>query len=134
MAKYIKILALFVVCMVALAGTTRYGVSDEQEKLGDVSAVSFQKEGQVYVGLPQFPFSPVAEIADGLQLQHISSCRLQRAQLGQYLLSLKSVVNILANIQASLSCHSKRDCSVNLAYSHQPPCEYYVFALRHIII
>lgn len=134
MAKCIKILVSFIVCVVFLVGTVHHLEGELQERQHNTSAMTFQEESIDYIGVPQFPSSPVAEVVDGLQFQHVSSFRLQRVQLGQYRVSLKNVVHLLSNIEASLLRHSRRICDTTLAHSHQPSSEYYIFALRHIII
>lgn len=131
MAKFVKVilLLLFVVAL--------YGVAD------DVSAI--QAEHQTHaitsdrmthesvVSQSDFSFLPEAELFGGsVPSHHVAMSRVQRAHQMQYSLSLKAFVQQIAKYAEVLSQHQGRIYTTT-TYCH-PASQYYVFALRRIII
>ncbi len=101
----------------------------------ELSGSAFEKEQPDYTRASRMNHSLMAEMVEGLQFHHISSLRLQRLQAGEYLFSLKNILHHLAKIGASSLQNSKYGYEGDaLACNYYHSSEYYVFALRRIII
>lgn len=101
----------------------------------EFSRSAFEKEQPDYTRVSHIHHGLIAEMVEVLQFHHISSLRLQRVQAGEYLISLKSILHHLAKVGASLlhnSGHTYENDALVCNYYHSS--EYYVFALRRIII
>lgn len=91
--------------------------------------------GQATLSAMQLPYFPDAELAGtGIQLQQITTSRLQRINVLEYIFSLKSLTQRLADRDAVLSQHRGRLYDTTTCYYCHPASEYYVFALRRIIV
>lgn len=83
----------------------------------------------------QLPYFPDAELAGiGIQFQQVTMSRLQRINVLEYIFSLKSLSQKLADRDAALSQHKGRLYDTTTCYNCHPASEYYVFALRRIIV
>lgn len=131
MAKFVKIL-LFLLLTFALYGIASNVSAEQVEE--HKSVVAFSGIGQDELGLPELPLHPVADLNSNLHTNHLSMTRVQRAQANEYISSLKNVLLSCASRESSLSQHRKRLFTTTTSYFCHPVSEYYVFALRRIII
>lgn len=131
MAKFIKVI-LFLLLAVALHGIAS-NVFTEQ-KVESQEHVAYPLAQQEKVGVPEFPYLPIAELTTNLQSHQVSMTRMQRVQAAEYFFSLKNILQIRADREASLSQHKGRIYTTTTSYYCQPSSEYYIFTLRHIII
>lgn len=84
---------------------------------------------------PQLPYLPDAELADiGERMRLPGYCRIQRSSTTEYVFSLREWVGRLALRAAVLSLHREKLYDVTAYHPCQPVCEYYIFALRRILI
>lgn len=132
MAKFIKVI-LFLLLAVALHGIAS-NVFTEQKVEVQEHTVAYPLAQQDKVGVPEFPYLPIAELTTNLQSHQVSMTRMQRVQAAEYFFSLKNMLQIRADREASLSQHKGRIYTTTTSYYCQPSSEYYVFTLRHIII
>ena len=131
MAKFVKVI-LFLLLTVAFHGvTTNVFTTKEVKQYGYVDTYALKQQGQI--SAPELPLTPVAELIN-LQSHPVPVTRIQRVQLGEYFVSLKCALQCWANRYNSLSQHWRRIYSTTTSYYCQPSSEYYVFALRHILI
>lgn len=132
MAKFVKtiLFLLFAVTLYVVMGN--FFIENEVKAY----TVAIKEEIQEYenIGIPQSPCWPEAEIATGLQSQQVSMSRIQRMHMMEYSLSLKNIMQCVADRDASLFQHQGRIYSTTTSYYCNPVSNYYVFALRHIII
>lgn len=131
MAKNIKII-LFLLLTFVLHGLASNAFTDRPVEKQE-HAISQAMNKQQQVSTPEYPYAPVAELTN-LQGQQLSVTRIQRVQLGEYFSSLKNVLQCYAYHANSLSQHWGRIYNTTTSYDCQPSSEYYVFALRRIII
>ena len=96
-------------------------------------AVTYSMSQHEQISEPEFPCSPVAEL-NNLQSYQTSVTRVQRVQLGEYFSTLKNLLQCCADYENSLSQHLGKIYNTTISYYCQPSSEYYVFALRRIII
>lgn len=131
MAKFVKVI-LFLLLTVALHAISSNTFTIKEVKLFDrADTYALKQQGQI--NAPESPLTPVAELTN-LQSHSVPVTRFQRVQLGEYFSSLKSVLQCWADRDNSLSQHWRRLYATTTSYNCQPSSEYYVFALRHIII
>jgi hypothetical protein len=131
MAKFVKVI-LFLLLVVTLHGIAgNVFIEEPVEQTENTITYSLKQHGQISV--PEFPCSPVAELTN-LQSHQMSVTRIQRVQLGEYFTTLKNLLQCCAERDNSLSQHWGRIYDTTTSYYCQPSSEYYVFALRHIII
>lgn len=133
MTKYVKVI-LFLLLTVALYGVSSNIFTENQVEQDEHITYSIKQQGQI--SSPDFPYIPVAELTN-LQAHQISVTRIQRVQrmqLEEYFTSLKSAIQCCADRENSLSQHRGRIYDTTTSYDCQPSSEYYVFALRRILI
>lgn len=101
---------------------------------GDVQK-SIDRQGS-YISAPKLPYISDAEIANsGGTSQLLTISRAQRSYTTtEYILSLKDVVEQIAHREDALSLHRQKLFDTSAFYRCSPASEYYVFALRRIII
>ena len=88
-----------------------------------------------YVSASQLPYMPDAEIENlGGAIQLLTFLRVQRSYTTEFLLSLKGVLIRMARHVGALSSQRLKLFDISTFGQLRPACEYYVFALRHIII
>lgn len=131
MAKIIKVI-LFLLLAVVLHGVAGNVFTDKQVDQEEL-AVTYSLEKQGQFNSPDAPCFPIAELTN-LQSHQLSVTRIQRVQIGEYFSSLKNLLQYCADRENSLSQHLGRIYNTTTSYYCQPPSEYYVFTLRHIII
>lgn len=131
MAKVVKVI-LFLLLAVALHGVAGNVFTEKQvDQKEHANAYSMEKQGQF--NSPDTPCFPIAELTN-LQSHQLSVTRIQRVQMGEYYSTLKNLLQCFADRDNSLSHHLGRIYNTTTSYYCQPPSEYYVFTLRHIII
>lgn len=95
---------------------------------------SIDRQGS-YISAPKLPYISDAEIASsGGTSQLLTFSRAQRLYTSEYILSLKDVVERIAHREDALSLHREKLFDTSAFYRCSPASEYYVFALRRIII
>lgn len=95
---------------------------------------SIDRQGS-YISAPKLPYISDAEIASsGGTSQLLTFSRAQRLYTSEYILSLKDVVERIAQREDALSLHREKLFDTSAFYRCSPASEYYVFALRRIII
>lgn len=132
MAKFVKVILLLLLAF-ALNGAVSNLCSTGVEQRENAVASPLSRLDKI--GKPELPYLPIAELNGSyLQTNQFSMTRIQRVQLGEYFYSLKSVFLGCSDREASLSRHQRRIYNTKVIFNSQPSSEYYVFALRHIII
>lgn len=95
---------------------------------------SIDRQGS-YISAPKLPYISDAEIASsGGTSQLLTFSRAQRLYTSEYILSLKDVVERIAHREDALALHREKLFDTSAFYRCSPASEYYVFALRRIII
>lgn len=88
-----------------------------------------------YITTPRSPYVADAELASaGGHIQLLTSSRAQRLYTTEYILSLKGILEQRAQCEGALSLHRSKLFDSSAIYCCSPVSEYYVFALRRIII
>lgn len=131
MAKFAKVILLLLLAIVShnIAGKgSTVKVVDKQDP-----AIIYATEQQGEICVPDLFDRPVAEL-NNLQSHQLSVTRIQRVQLGEYFFSLKNVLQCCADRENSLSQHWGRIYDTTPSCHCQPSSEYYVYALRRILI
>lgn len=138
MAKFLKYIG-FLLVILALWQTTgdklvEVSATDSDRSVYAQDATHYQQEDPCFT-TPQLPLLPEAELAGTSgYLQTLTAPRVQRTQLSEYIFSLKSWVDKMARYQST--CQVRREKRYDsAAFQHcQPPCDYYIFTLRRILI
>ena len=88
-----------------------------------------------HIASTEFPVLPEAELLTSSTLmQYVQAYRLQRLQLVESIMLVKSILQDMANYIAVLTMHRESLYSTTISHYCQPSKLYYVFALRHIVI
>lgn len=88
-----------------------------------------------YVSASQLPYMSDAEIENlGGAIQLLTFLRVQRSYTTEFLLSLKDVLIRMARRAGALLSQRLKLFDISTFGQFRPTCEYYVFALRRIII
>ena len=74
------------------------------------------------------------EASNNGHVQLLTMSRIQRSYITEYIFSLKDWVDKIAQREAVLSLHREKLFDATAYYRCQPVCEYYIFALRRILI
>lgn len=131
MAKFVKVI-LFLLLTIVFQGLSGNLFIEKPVKLSSLdSTYSMEQHGQI--DAPGLPDVPVAEL-NNLQSRPPFVTRIQRVQLGEYFTTIRNLLQCCADCVNSLSLHKCRLYNTTVSYHCQPSSEYYVFALRHIII
>ena len=131
MAKFIKVILLLLFA-VALHGVANNFFAEKP--------VETQEHAQVYkvdsqqVSTAQLPYLPEGELSSASQSHQIAASRIQRINLLEYSTSLRALAQQLQQRDAALAQHWGRIYDTTTSFSCHPASEYYVFALRRIII
>lgn len=136
MAKFVKMI-LFLLFAVALHCVASDFFAEKSVKEECRAAVLSLEHGvsETAVARVQSPQFPVAELAGGgIQTQQVVTSRIQRIHATQYILSLKSLGQKLVDCEAALSQNRQRLYDNTTSYCCHPVNDYYVFALRRIIV
>lgn len=134
MVKFVKVILVFLVAMLLHSVASDYS-THPAAKGDDCLALTAKNIPQTTVEAPQFPYFPDAELAGaGIQFHQVTISRLQRINASKYLLSLKGLAQQLVDHKAALMQHWGRIYSTTTSHFCYPASEYYVFALRRIIV
>lgn len=133
MRKFVKVI-LFLLFSIAFNSMINDSSAARAEQ--DIHAVAAMNGDQgSIVATTHSTFLPEAELAGGCSpTNQVTMSRMQRVHAIEYSLSLKGVIRNLANREASLSQHQGRIYDTTTSYYCHPSSQYYVFALRRIII
>ena len=131
MAKFVKVILflLFAIALHSVAGNLSTEKSVETQKYDFACAAHSQK-----VTSAQLPYLPEGELSSATQSYQIMTSRIQRISLLEYSMSLKALALKLSSREAALVQHRGRIYGTTTSYYCHPASEYYVFALRRIII
>lgn len=133
MVKFVKVI-LFLLFSVVFCGTANSLFAAKVEQDTHAVTVVDAEQGSL-ISSSQLPYLPEAELVGSRSLMHqVTMSRVQRVNVIEYSLSLKGVLQSLANREASLSQHWRRIYNTTTSYNCHPSSQYYVFALRRIII
>lgn len=136
MGKFINVILYLLFAVVIYATANEISASNDADKV-DHTYLAAQDEGTIRAVVTTTcpPYFPDAELAGaGMHVQQITMSRLQRISILEYLFSLKSLSQRLADRDAVLSQHWCRLYDTTTDYCCHPVSEYYVFALRRIIV
>lgn len=136
MGKFIKIILCLLFAIAIYATANEISARNDADEMAHTS-LTVQNEGTIraVVTATHPPYFPDAELAGaGMQVQQITMSRLQRISALEYIFSLKSLSQRLADRDAALSQHWCRLYDTTTDYCCHPVSEYYVFALRRIIV
>lgn len=134
------IFALMLVC--TLGSVASYVSSSETVSVDDASLVTSRAihmaegtDAPSAFSTPALPYMPDAEMgACGFVNQFFFSLRAQRSQLLHYLQVMRSSLELISHRMAQIShLQEKGYHMLSLTFARHA-CEYYVYALRHIII
>lgn len=131
MARLVKII-LFLLFAVAIHCVADNNFTDNSVENQEY-ALSYTIESQK-VSSAQMPYLPEGEVSHGGQSHQTVTSRLQRINLLEYSISLKALVHKQSLREDALVQHQGRIYDTTTSYYCHPACEYYVFALRHILI
>lgn len=131
MEKIVKVI-LFLLLAVVLHGVVGNVFTEKQVDQKE-HAITYSVEKQGQFNSPDAPCFPIAELTN-LQSHQLSVTRIQRVQMGEYFSTLRNLLLCCAGRDNSLSQQLGRIYNSTTSYYCQPPSEYYVFTLRHIII
>lgn len=133
MRKFVKVI-LFLLFSIAFNSMINDSSAVRAEQDAHAVAAMSGDQGSI-VASTHSTFLPEAELAGGCSPSHqVTMSRMQRIHLTEYSFSLKEVLRNLANCEASLSQHQGRIYDTTTSYYCHPSSQYYVFALRRIII
>lgn len=123
---------LFAVALHCVANNYFAGEQAEQDTYMAMSVL--KGDTHETVSNPQAPYFPDAELAGaGIQVHQIAMSRIQRIQAAEYVFSLKGLAQRLADRCCLVSAVGKL-YDTTTSYCCHPVSEYYVFALRRIIV
>lgn len=138
MAKFLKYIG-FLLVMLALWQTTGEVLAEVSTTSNDkpvyMQDVTYSQQEDLCFTTPQLPLLPEAELTGAsICLQTLTAPRLQRAHLAEYLISLKNWTDRISRYEST--CQVRREKQYDAAAFHhcQPPCDYYIFTLRRILI
>lgn len=133
MAKFVKLILLLLFSVAFYSIVNDFSAAKVEQDSYAVTAMSGEQGN--FVASAHSPFLPEAELVGGGSLTHqVTMSRIQRVNVIEYSLSMKGVLRNLANCEASLSRHQGRIYDTTTSYYCHPSSEYYVFALRRILI
>lgn len=133
MAKIVKVI-LFLLFTVAFSSAVHDFSADKAEQLVYVIAPDTATQTS-RVSQSEQSYLPEAELVGaGAPTHQLTLSRIQRVHVIQYSLSLRALVQGMANREAALAQHQGRIYDTTTSYYCHPASQYYVFALRRIII
>lgn len=133
MRHFVKVILLLLFSIAFYSIVNDFSATRAEEDVHAVAAMSGD-QGNI-VASTHSVFLPEAELVGGGSPTHqVMMSRMQRVNVIEYSLSLKEVLRNLANREASLSQHQGRIYDTTTSYYCHPSSQYYVFALRRIII
>ncbi|WP_455584805.1 hypothetical protein [Bacteroides sp.] len=131
MAKFIKVILflLFAVALHCVANNLFAEKPAETQEHAFVYNVDSQEVSNV-----QLPYLPEGELSSAAQSHQIVTTRIQRISLLKYSMSLKALTQKQSLRETALAQHWGHIYDTTTSYHCYPASEYYVFALRRIII
>lgn len=135
MIKVIKVIFVFLFAMLLHSVANDYftGQTVEEDTHATLTFSTFAP--QTTIDAVQLPYFPDAELAGtGIQLHQVAMARILRINAAEYLLSLKNMSQKLIECEAALVQHWGKIYDTTTSYYCYPVSEYYVFALRRIIV
>lgn len=135
MLKYIKTI-LFLLFAIAFYSIANHLPAEKTADGSMYAMIQANTPEQESVSSVQMPYLPDAELG-GAGLTHfhqITMSRIQRINISEYIISLKSMAEGVAGREDALSQHWSRLYGTTTSYACHPVSEYYVFALRRIIV
>lgn len=103
--------------------------------VNEKATVIYHQQKETCIAVPQLPYLPEAELAGfSGQSQLLTFLRIQRSSALDCIFSLKGWVNMLSQREAVLTLHREKLYDATAYYRCNPVCEYYIFALRRILI
>ena len=131
MAKFVKVI-LFLLFAVALYGVTGNLFTEipVESQEHDLAPTEYSQK----VTSAKLPYFPEGELSNATQSHQIMTSRIQRINLLEYSISLKTLALKLSSREAVLVQHRGRLYDTTTSYYCHPSSEYYVFTLRRIII
>ncbi|WP_294627851.1 hypothetical protein [uncultured Bacteroides sp.] len=131
MAKFVRIILflLLAVTFHGMAGNTFTERTVEEAE----SVVDYPVYHTGDINAPEYPYSPVAELTN-LQSHQTPATRIQRVQLREYITTLRNLLQCCAKCDDCLTQHWGRIYNTTTSYYCQFSSEYYVFALRRMLI
>lgn len=134
MAKFVKVILLLLFSVAFYSMANDFSTAKVEQ---DTHVVTVMDSGgqENLIACSQLPYLPEAELVNCCSLMHqVNMSRVQRVNVIEYSISLKGVLQSLACREASLSQHWGRIYDTTTSYNCHPSSQYYVFALRRIII
>ena len=132
MAKFVKII-LFLLLAMTIHCVADNLFTDKPVKGETTTHIKNVKSSEI--SKPEFPFLPEGELASAAQnYQGATSNRVLRTSMKEYSLTLRMLVQKILLREAALAQHWGRIYDTTVSYCCCPASEYYVFALRRIII
>ena len=133
MVKFVKVILLLLFSVAFYSMVNDFSAAKVEQDSHAATAVD-TGQGDL-IACSQLPYLPEAELMNYCSLMHqVIMSRIQRVNVIEYSLSLKGVLQSLACREASLSQHWGRIYDTTTSYNCHPSSQYYVFALRRIII
>lgn len=125
---------VFVLLILVAYNWTNDTVPADRAAAQDVHALCHISDSPT-VDSRDIPFTADAELGSiGLNAYQYADSRSLRTSFNAHTLALKNVTRNISNRQAILSKHWEKFCDSSILSVSHPVSEYYVFALRHIII
>lgn len=135
MVKCVKVILVFLFAVLLHNAANDFFTGHTVKEDDSVTLALSANIPEAVVATAQMPYLPDAELAGtGMQLHQITLSRIQRINASEYLLSLKSLAQKLVEREAALTQHQGRIYNTTTSYFCHPASEYYVFALRRIIV
>lgn len=136
MVKSVKVILVFLFAVLLYHAANNYFTGQTVREDDSIALTSLAENmPEAVVDIAKQPCLPDAELlACSIQLQQITISRIQRINVSEYLLSLKGVARKLIECEAALTRHWGRIYNTTVSYFCYPASEYYVFALRRIIV
>lgn len=131
MKRLVKIIVFFAFTWIL------YGMASEffvEYQATDVTSLLKNEINSQSFENSSLPVLPAAELGGmGVHLTHAGDSRVQRVNFNTYCTALRDITKNIANRQGLLTRQWQKLCQTSLS-GDKSSCEYYVFALRHIII
>ncbi len=139
MSRYLKIVGILVLALTVWQTSNAIFTVGSTVSVADTADIQARAaahcQDEVCFTAPQLPYLPVAELASNNgHVQLLAMSRIQRYYITEYIFSLKDRVSELARREAVLSLHREKLFNATAYYRCQPVCEYYIYALRRILI
>lgn len=131
MDKYVKVILSVLFAMILYGMTDNF--SADQQVESQRYALVCKAESQE-LSSAQLPYLPEGELTSAAQSHQVVTPRVQRASFLEYSLLLKSLMQKLSVREGALSQHWGRIYDTTTSYKCHSVSDYYVFALRRIII